>query len=223
MASAANIARRRENARAESGPAYEARRAEIIRAAGEAFRARGYHGTSFKDIGERLGLDRATLYYYFSNKQDLFQTATSSAVERNALSAERLAGNGMASAEKVEQLFRNLLDSYTRLDYPYMFVFLDEDVSRIAKGPEGREWARSIRGLSDRFEAAVNRIFEEGIAAGDFSADVPATMLTRAVIGMVDETRRWYRPEEGHTAETIAGFFSKMLLDGIRVGATRGR
>lgn len=216
MSTPANIALRRENARAESGPAYEARRAEIIRAAGEAFLAGGYQGTSFKDIAELVGLDRATLYYYFSNKQDLFQSATSSAVERNATSSERLAASTGTPAAKIEQLFRDLLDSYTRLDYPYMFVFLEEDVSRIAKGSEGRRWARSIQALSDRFQTAVTGIFQAGIDSGDFSAAIPAPMLTRAVIGMVDETRRWYRPGQEHSAEEIAGFYASILLDGIR-------
>lgn len=85
----------------------------------------------------RRRVARARLYYYFSNKQDLFQCATGSAVERNALAAERLATQDGAPAEKVEQLFFDLLDSYTRLDYPYMFVFLDENVGRIARGGRG--------------------------------------------------------------------------------------
>ena len=211
-----NIARRRENARADSGPAYAARREEIIRAAGQAFLARGYEATSFKDIAELLQLDRATLYYYFSSKQDLFQTATMSAVERNALAAERLAASDASPVEKVAELFRLVLASYTDVDYPYMFVFLGEDPARIAKGAEGRSWARSVRALSDRFQDAVTTIFEQGIEAGEFASVVPPPILTQAVIGMMNETRRWFRPGKGHSAEEIAGFFSNTLIHGIR-------
>ena len=211
-----NIARRRKNARAESGPAYAARRAEIIRAAGEVFLEKGYQATSLKDIAEQLGLDRATLYYYFSSKQELFQTATSSAVERNAHAAEGLAESGLAPTEKVSELFRRLLDSYTNLDYPYMFVFLDEDVTRIAKGAEGRRWARSVRALSDRFQDAVTRIFEQGIEAGEFESEVPPEVLTQAVIGMLDGTRRWFRPGGARSADEVARYFTHTMIHGIR-------
>jgi AcrR family transcriptional regulator len=210
-----NIARRRESAQAESGPAYAARREEIIRAAGQAFLAKGYQAASFKDIAELLGLDRATLYYYFSSKQELFQTATSSAVERNARAAEHLAASDATASEKVSELFRRVLDSYTNLDYPYMFVFLEEDVGRIAKGAEGRRWARSVRTLSDRFQDAVTRIFEQGIRAGEFETDVPAPVLTQAVIGMLDGTRRWYRPGDSLSADEIARHFTRTLVRGI--------
>jgi hypothetical protein len=83
-------------------------------------------------------------------------------------------------------------------------------------GGEGRAWARSIRSLSSRFEAAVTKIFEQGIESNAFSGAVPAPMLTRAVIGMVDETRRWWRPKDGRSIEELARFFSTILLDGIR-------
>lgn len=211
-----NIARRRRNAQADSGPAYAARRQEIIRAAGEVFLARGYQGTTFKDIAAVLGLDRATLYYYFASKQEIFQSATSSAVERNAHAAEALAERDAPSVDKVSELLRFMLDSYTRLDYPYMFVFLDEDVSRISKGEEGRRWGRSVRALSDRFQAAVDRIFEEAIRTGQFTTDVPPEILTQMVIGMVCETRRWFRPGGKHSADTIARYFSETLLRGLR-------
>ena len=49
-----NIGRRRANAKQESGPAYEARRAEIMAAAANVFLAKGYSATSFKDIAEAL-------------------------------------------------------------------------------------------------------------------------------------------------------------------------
>jgi AcrR family transcriptional regulator len=211
-----NIARRRASARAESGPGYAARREKIVRAAGQSFLAKGYEATSFKDIGELVELDRATLYYYFSSKQDLFQTVTGSAVERNTLAVECLAASDASAGEKVAELFRLVLDSYTNVDYPYMFIFLEEDVSRIATGAKGKRWARSVRALSDRYEAAVTQIFEQGVRDGDFAPLVPPSILTQAVIGMANWTRRWFRPGTAHSAEEIAGFFAETLLNGVR-------
>ena len=58
------LGERRSSARAEAAPAYRARREEIIAAAGQAFLAKGYRATSFRDIADAVGVDRASLYYY---------------------------------------------------------------------------------------------------------------------------------------------------------------
>lgn len=44
-------------------------RAAIVRAAGELFAERGYHGASTTDILERCGLTRGALYFHFPSKE----------------------------------------------------------------------------------------------------------------------------------------------------------
>ncbi|MDI5965414.1 ScbR family autoregulator-binding transcription factor [Streptomyces sp. SL13] len=44
-------------------------RATIVRAAGELFGERGYHGASTTDILERCGLTRGALYFHFPSKE----------------------------------------------------------------------------------------------------------------------------------------------------------
>lgn len=209
-----NIGRRRANAKADGGPAYEARRQEIIKAAGRVFLSKGYVATSFKDIADELGLDRASLYYYFASKQELFQTATGAAVARNAEAAEQLADSDAEPAEKVARILAMVLHSYTTADYPYMYIFLQEDLGRVSSGKSDR-WARDVNALSRRWEAAVTRIFAEGMEAGAFSTDVPPAILTKAIIGMTNWTSRWFRADGEFTAEQIAEFFSTTVLRGI--------
>ena len=87
------LGERRSSARAEAAPAYRARREEIIAAAGQAFLAKGYRATSFRDIADAVGVDRASLYYYFESKHELFRAATTVAVERNVADAESIAAS----------------------------------------------------------------------------------------------------------------------------------
>jgi AcrR family transcriptional regulator len=42
---------------------------EILQSAARVFRERGYHGGTLEEVGARLGITRAALYYYFRNKQ----------------------------------------------------------------------------------------------------------------------------------------------------------
>ncbi|MDX2135836.1 MAG: TetR/AcrR family transcriptional regulator [Saprospiraceae bacterium] len=48
------------------------KRDAILKAAGEIFSRFGYEKTSLDDIGRAVGLNKASLYYYFKNKDDLF-------------------------------------------------------------------------------------------------------------------------------------------------------
>lgn len=58
------ISRRRESARRERSPAWLERHDEILRAAAELFRTRGFQGTNITDIAERLGIHQSNVYYY---------------------------------------------------------------------------------------------------------------------------------------------------------------
>ena len=209
-----NIGRRRASAQAEGGVAYETRRAEIITAAAKVFLAKGFGSTTFKDIGEELGIDRATLYYYFSSKEELFQTATGAAVARNTEAAEAVAASSSTPAEKLHRILALVLDSYTNTDYPYMYIFLQEDLTRVA-GKGSERWAAEVRALSRRYEAAVTRIVQEGIDLGEFSADVPPAMVTRALIGMTNWTQRWFRPSGPLDANEVAELFGHLVLRGL--------
>ena len=192
---------------------YEARRREIIEAAGKVFLAKGFDGTSFRDIAAEVGVDRASLYYYFSSKEELFQTATGVAVVRNTEAAERLVASDLPAGEKVERVFALLMESYTSTDYPYVYILLQEDIRRMSTNDP---WARTVHTMSDRFEAAVARIFADGMEAGAFTSTVPPIVLTKALLGMVNWTYRWYREDGPLTAEQIGQLFSRIVLDGVR-------
>lgn len=214
------IGQRRASAKVDAGPAYQARRDEIIKAAGQVFLAKGFGSTSFKDIAETIGVDRASLYYYFSSKHDLFQTATESAVARNTEAAEQLAASDATPADKVARILDMVLDSYTNTDYPYMFIFLQEDVARLTVAAGSKEradrWAKEVSALSRRYEAAVTRIFDDGVKAGAFHTSVPPHILTKALVGMANWTQRWYRVDGNYSPEDISRMFTQLILDGVR-------
>jgi hypothetical protein len=63
------IGRRRDLAQSKRSDGYQKRRREIALAAGSVFYERGYADTTISDIAKGLEIDRATLYYYFTNKR----------------------------------------------------------------------------------------------------------------------------------------------------------
>ena len=208
------MVRRRQSANLEGGPAYQARREEIIAAAGRVFLEKGYQATTLKDIAAAIGMDRASLYYYFKSKQALFRAATGAAVARNVKAAERVARGRGTPAEKIARIIAKLFESYTETDYPYMFIFLQEDVNRITDDPDD-PWAREVTALTRRYERAITGIIQRGAERGDFVLTGPPHVLTKAIIGMANWAHRWYRPEGKLTAAEIARVFAETLLLGL--------
>ena len=51
----------------------EARPAEIMAAALECFRERGFAATRLEDIAARAGVTKGTIYLYYGSKEDLFK------------------------------------------------------------------------------------------------------------------------------------------------------
>lgn len=48
------------------------KRDRILQTASEVFARYGYDKTTLDDIGKKCGLNKASLYYYFSNKEDIY-------------------------------------------------------------------------------------------------------------------------------------------------------
>lgn len=205
---------RRSSARAEAAPAYRARREEIIAAAGRAFLAKGYRATSFRDIADAVGVDRASLYYYFESKHELFRAATSVAVTRNIAEAEAIAASDRSPADKLTEIVQRLLASYTDRDYPFMFIFLQEDVNEITEDPDD-EWAREMNEFSRRYERAITSVIAEGADRGDFVLPGSPHVLTKTVIGMANWLQRWYRADGPLRAAQIADVFASTFLFGV--------
>ena len=65
------------------------KRDAILTAAGEQFNQYGFQKTSMEDIAQRLGVSRASLYSYFTNKDDIFRGVSMAIHERALRRAEQ--------------------------------------------------------------------------------------------------------------------------------------
>ncbi|MCW2737960.1 TetR/AcrR family transcriptional regulator [Nocardioides sp.] len=212
---ASAIGKRRATARAEGSAGYQQRRGEILAVAGRLFKEKGFHGIRLGDVAAELGTDRASLYYYVSSREELFQEIVRGAVENNVERAETIRKGPEQAPDKVSALIESLMDSY-RTHFPYLYVYIQEDLTRITDDVNS-EWARDMRRLNRRYDEAVIGIIEEGLHDGTIRAVGSARTIAFGLIGMVNWTHRWFEPSEDEDAALRIGqTFSAMLLDGVR-------
>jgi AcrR family transcriptional regulator len=209
-----NIARQRAAGRRTGGPAYQARRAEISRTAARVFKQRGYRGTTLAHIAEAMDTDRASLYYYVSGKQELFEEIVSDATTRNLARAHQIRDGGGSGAERVRGLIVSLMQSYAEF-YPVLYVLLQENLKYLE--PARREWAEEMRRVIGEWEQVLVDIVLDGQRDGTIRDSSPAWLIAYGITGMVSWTNRWFAPERIEIPATEIGeAFAAIVLDGLR-------
>ena len=208
-----NIARRRAAARGDGRPEYAERRDEIMRVASRVFKERGFRGTTLGHVAEALGVDRASLYYYLSSKEELFQEIVQEAALVNVDAAEAIRDSDATAPEKVRRLIEDVMVSYAE-HYPVLYVLLQENLNQVA--PEHGEWAAEMKAVNRRDERIVIDIVQAGQDDGTLNASVPAWLAAYGIIGIAGWTNRWFNPADSRvTAEEIGSAFAGIVLAGL--------
>jgi AcrR family transcriptional regulator len=182
------------------------RKVGILRSAAAAFRERGFEAASLREIARAVDLTPGALYHYFENKADLLYFC-------QEVSADRLLEKGRAVLRgrgSWEERLRTLLREH-------VLCMLDELHGAAAHIefhalPEPR--LRTIVRKRDAYEAIVRKVLEGGVRAREFRACDPK-LVGLAILGAVNWTARWYRPDGPRTPAEIAETFSDYLVRGV--------
>jgi AcrR family transcriptional regulator len=205
------LSNRRSNARSAGGEEYEKKRKAIISAAASIFREKGYSAANGDDIAKKAMMDRASLYYYYAGKQEILRDMVGEAVTDNVLMAEQAAASDDAPAGKLRRLIESLFSSYVR-HYPYLFVFVQEEMTRLTK--DKSSWSITMKRLDKRFDDAVIKIIQQGMDDESFNPG-DARLTAVGIIGMCNWSHRWFDPNRGGDGIKVATAFSDLVLNGL--------
>lgn len=182
------------------------RKREILDAASRVFRRQGLHATGMRDIAAELGMAVGNLYYYFKDKEALLAFVQEETLAGLLdLAAQARARNLRADA----RLFLLIEGHVVRLneETPGSLAHLEVE----ALGPT---WRRTVQARRDEYERAFRDVLEEGIAAGVFrQADSKVSAL--AILGAVNWTVKWFRPDGGKSAREIGRQCAELLVRGL--------
>jgi AcrR family transcriptional regulator len=206
------ISARRLSARRTAAADYERRRSKILDAAAQVFKEKGYGAASVDDVAQLAEMDRASIYYYFSGKKELFREMVGGATLENVEMAEHIAGSRQPPDAKLRALICGLFESY-RKHFPYLYVFVQEEMTHLAG--DRSAWSKKIMALNHRFDVATHTILQEGIRSGLFVSRGDAKLLAAGIVGMCNWSHRWYEPSGKRSAEEIAEAFADMVLTGL--------
>lgn len=187
----------------ESTPVPDAR-TRLATAAVDAFAARGFHGTTTRDISTTAGMSPAALYVHHRSKEELlFELARVGhlrVLELVRTSVEGLSGPVEQLGRLVEDFVRDHAEEHTgaRVINYELSALTDEHLA-------------AIRAIRHEIDVVVRDVLERGVAAGVFSTpDVRMTAL--AILSLGIDVARWYRDEGRWTPDEVATHYRLLAL-----------
>jgi AcrR family transcriptional regulator len=212
MSERTKMGRRRDANADVSSDFYQERRKEIVDEAARAFQERGFQATTIGVIAERLHTDRASIYYYFGSKQELFREVVREVGLKAVEDAELIAASDWPAEKKLSEAFQAVMESYSR-SYPYMHVFLQENFPVVHEAND--DWSAEARDWGRRYYLAIRRIVQQGVDEKKFHLTLPVSVTTMGVLGTVNWAHRWYKPGGSLGPRVIGEGFAKMILVGL--------
>ena len=182
-------------------------REEILAAAAQIFREKGYHATSMQDIAEAVNLQKGSLYHHIHSKEEILASLLDRALDLLILSMQEV----MASSQPVEEKLRAAMRMYADN------IAVHSDLAAVLlleyRNLSPRLRARHM-GRRDRFEALWRELIRQGIQQGVFRAS-DEKLVALAILGVQNWMLTWYRAEGPLSAVELSSRFADLFLNGL--------
>jgi len=157
----------------------EGRRRVIRRAAQRVFAQKGYHEATISEVAHEAGISEATIYEYFSSKEELLFSIPGEMERKTKETLEFILDHIRGASHKIRAIIYHYLWLYeNHLDYGALIMlilkhnrkFCETDAYQVV-----RERARVLL-----------RVVEEGIASGEFRSDTNPYLVRSMILGTVE-------------------------------------
>ncbi|MEX0666387.1 MAG: TetR/AcrR family transcriptional regulator [Acidimicrobiia bacterium] len=203
------MAQRRAERRNADRRNSEERWAAIMEAGSEVFRRLGYAHATLEDVAREVGINRATLYYYVADKEELLIAILDEPIHRMTTDLREIAALPLSPTDRLRKAVIHHMQTLED-NYPELFVFLAENLHVLTVGSD-----RDIQQNAHAYGEVMVGLLEEGIAAGEFRGDLDPRLVMLGIIGMLNWSHRWYTPDGKRTLPEIGEEFATMLLAGL--------
>lgn len=184
-------------------PIHERKREQILQAAEALFFRKGYAGTTIADICERLGVTKPFLYYYFSNKNEIFETLCWRA-SHACLTALHFEDDTRPAIDKLREGLHRFAAANVHFFKSGTFAYREAGALQPA-------FTRKLRSMARRFYDELRALLEQARADGEL--DFHDATLTGLAIGSVAGFMyTWYKPDGRLPPEEMVQELTGILL-----------
>lgn len=156
---------------------YQDQRKLAIMSAAAVFAEKGFHGSSTRDIAERLGIKQGSLYYYFKSKEEALGEVCLFGIEEYVHRMQDIAASDQPFEAKLMATVSSHLSSYRERNEA-LKVYNDERLYL----PEERR--TKLKQLGSQYRRQLEGIFEQGKESGVLRPSLDSHFAAQAVIGL---------------------------------------
>ena len=180
------------------------RRGLILRTAAKLFREHGYERTSVRQIAEALGMTSGSLFYHFATKEELLVTVMEEGVRDIMRGVQKGLAGESCLPERMLAMVRCHLTALLgpKLDAMTVMLYEWRSLSEPAR-------ARVLKSR-DAYEELWIAPIHEAAALGLVDADTG--LVRHTVLGALNWTAQWYRPDRRMGVEVLAQHMFHLLF-----------
>lgn len=188
-------------------------RDEILIAAAQIFSQKGFHATSMADIAQAVSLQKGSLYHHISSKQELLVAMLDQALDLLIEQMQIVMARPLPAEQKLRQAMLAYLTTLN--DHHDLAAVLLLEYRSLEPEYRSRHLPRR-----DRYERLWRDLIEQGLESGAFCCADPS-MSARALLGVMNWTITWFRPDGPLSMEAVANQFSDLFLKGLLARPTQ--
>lgn len=182
-------------------------RDSILEVATGLFSESGYAGTTIRDIAKAVGVLPGSLYAHIDNKETLLFEIAEAGIDR-FLAATEAIERSIEPAERMRLAIKAHLAVVAENPQRTLVVFHQW---RYLTGPNRAR----IVDKRQRYEDFYRALMRDGMASGDFGARLDPKIAVLSLLGALNWTAEWFKPDGPADAEEIGDRLADTLLWGI--------
>jgi AcrR family transcriptional regulator len=181
----------------------------VMAAAVQLFAEYGYHAAPLRDIASIAGIQAASIYYHYANKQALLVEIMDTYMQRLNTNLEKI----LRECDDPLQCLHEAIANHIRLHTSHKDEFFIIDTEIRALEGENRAY---ILGLRDQYEELLQELLRDGMERGVFrQGDVK--IFSYAIIAMCTEVATWFKPDGRLTVQQVIDMYRQMITEGLLV------
>ena len=186
----------------------ENREEQLLDIARKLFAQNGFSSTSLRDIADAARITKAALYYYFPDKDQLYERVVIESLQNLVKIVSAAVDSAHTPRDRVRAF---MLASADFLDNERDHWLAAAHAFRDASQTGRRDVAVQLR---DDYEKLLRVCIAEGVASGDF-CDVDPAMTGRFLLSGLNHVTRWHSPSGKFTVRQVTEQFLTFGLRGL--------
>ena len=182
-------------------------REKILAAAVQLFAQYGYHAATMRDIARISGIQAASIYYHYANKQALLVEIMDTHMRDLNANLQRI----MLEPGEIQQSLHAAIANHIRLHTSFKAQFFIIDTEIRALEDEHRS---AILALRDQYETMLQSLLREGMEQGVFR-QLDIKVASYALIAMCTEVATWFRPEGRLSVQQVIDLYTQLISEGL--------